>query len=160
MSLLALTLRQPAPRAFYYGKRLVNRDWPPPHSLVGKPLALHGGAPPTGWRLAEARWDWEAVLATARRCGRDVPELPLEQAYVQGIFAVGFLEGVVRVGEAGRLPEDQAPWFEGEYGWVLRDLVLLPEPVPCPGARKLWFVPDELLLRVRQLYLRGRRGAA
>jgi activating signal cointegrator 1 len=33
---------------------------------------------------------------------------------------------------------------EGRYGWVLRDVVPLPNPVPAKGAMGLWSLPPEV----------------
>jgi hypothetical protein len=36
----------------------------------------------------------------------------------------------------------------GRWAWHLMDCRPLPEPIPCPGARGLWNVPEELQRRV------------
>jgi len=40
------------------------------------------------------------------------------------------------------------PWFDievdGNVGWVLRDVIVLPTPIPCKGAQGLWDVPDSI----------------
>jgi len=61
----------------------------------------------------------------------------------RGIVAVckiaGFLTGLPR------------GWFAGSpgYGWQLRDVTVLAQPVPCKGAQGLWPVPDDVLAAVR-----------
>jgi len=44
----------------------------------------------------------------------------------------------------------RSPWFVGDYGFVMRDPVLLPEPVPCRGYQKFWMVPDDLREKLAQ----------
>lgn len=36
----------------------------------------------------------------------------------------------------------------GPIGWVLADVIALPEPVPCRGAQGLWTLPDDVERRV------------
>lgn len=36
------------------------------------------------------------------------------------------------------------PWFQGPWGWVLKDVIALPRPVPCRGERGLWALPHEV----------------
>lgn len=36
----------------------------------------------------------------------------------------------------------------GRYGWLLEDVVILPEPVPCKGALNLWTVPDDVVAAI------------
>lgn len=45
---------------------------------------------------------------------------------------------------AAALPPDQRRWFFGPLGYVLRDVIALPEPVPCRGWQGFWTLPDEL----------------
>jgi hypothetical protein len=45
--------------------------------------------------------------------------------------------------------------FDGVYeldkfGWFISSAVALPEPIPWPGANKLWVPPEELLAKIRQ----------
>lgn len=36
----------------------------------------------------------------------------------------------------------------GRYGWVLRNVRALPEPVPCRGRHGLWTPPADVLAQV------------
>lgn len=44
----------------------------------------------------------------------------------------------------------QRRWFFGPIGYVLRDVVALPEPVPCKGALGFWTLPADVEARVRE----------
>lgn len=43
----------------------------------------------------------------------------------------------------------QNPWFTGDWALVLRDVVHLPQPVPCKGALKFWPLPADIEIAVR-----------
>jgi len=52
----------------------------------------------------------------------------------------------------GGYPNDpvlRSQWYHGPHGWVMRDRILLPEPVPCCGAQGLWNVPPTVLDQIR-----------
>lgn len=65
------------------------------------------------------------------------------------VVAVARLVDVVHV--LDRVRWSDAPWFVGDYGWVLDDVRPLAEPIPWSGTLGLWSVPDEL----RDAALRG-----
>jgi hypothetical protein len=48
-----------------------------------------------------------------------------------GIFAIAKFDGNVT--------ESSDPWFMGQYGWLLDEVILI-DPIPCRGAQKLWEV--------------------
>jgi hypothetical protein len=52
-----------------------------------------------------------------------------------------------------------SPWFVGEYGWVLANVVALTAPIPCSGKLGFWRVPDEVAAQVRKAAAQS-RGAA
>ena len=49
----------------------------------------------------------------------------------------------------GAMPLQQLKWFFGPVGYVLRDVVALPEPVPCKGALGFWRLPTDVERAVR-----------
>ena len=58
--------------------------------------------------------------------------------------------GIVAVAAfGGAVTESESPWFGGPVGWVLSDIIVLPEPVPCRGAQGLWDIPDDVLEKMR-----------
>ena len=168
--LLALTLWQPWAWCIARGaKRVENREWPPPESLVGRRFAIHAGHhydAKGAATLVERR--------SALRLGPDEP--PPEQEIVRGaMVAVVTLSGAVHVRRGGAAGEfvastrigelsaeqvlavEQSPWTQGPWGWLLEDVVAI-DPISCPGNRKLWTVPPEVadLLRAAEASARRR----
>jgi hypothetical protein len=45
---------------------------------------------------------------------------------------------------------DQARWLFGRFGYVLRDVIALPTPVPCKGALGFWTAPADVEAKVRE----------
>lgn len=124
-----LTLRQPWASAItHLGKRVENRSWT---SCYRGPVALHAGkAAPDAQLLA----DMETVFGSRL----------LPSCLPRG--------GVVAVAELVDVHYATAPaclcsplWAEPRaYHWVLADVHVLPELVPCRGGLKLWRLPDDL----------------
>jgi hypothetical protein len=112
------------------GKRVENRDWPAPPWASGNFLAVHGGKTYDEDAAADLCEAGIAVPAAA-----DCPE---------GIVAVCQIADCVTAAPAG-----QELWFSGPYGWVLANVVVLADPVPCRGAQGLWRLPPDVLERVR-----------
>lgn len=48
------------------------------------------------------------------------------------------------------LGQSQARWFFGPVGYVLRDVIALPTPVPCKGALGFWTLKDDVEAKVRE----------
>jgi len=174
--LRAVTLRHPWPWMVCHGKDIENRDWAPPGEAIGKPLAIHAGAipafvTPKGKRSAAGEaWVREFQDALRWILGRGIalPETPPSAEILStasSIVAVVTLAGWINTEDesaglsaAERDAAYASPWFVGTFGWVLRDLVTLPEPVPCRGAQGLWTVRDPVLSAVREGYRRARNG--
>jgi len=140
----ALTLWQPWAWAIAHaGKTIENRTWQPPAALLGRRIAIHAGQ-----HYDADAWAWAIEETTARPpdkrlCPRGVVEAV---ATVTGAVAIAGSS----VQWVGSLTEEEvcelvdSAWFQGPVGWVLRDVVALPEPVPCRGARGLWDLPAEV----------------
>ena len=123
----ALTLYAPWGYAIaHLNKRLENRGWIPPKSVLGQRIAIHTG------KVV----DRDAVAALQNQLGTMLPELPTSciecTAVVKGWIA--------------KLAEDhpQRIWYAGGKAWVLDDVITLPHPIPCRGAQGLWAVPPEI----------------
>lgn len=43
-----------------------------------------------------------------------------------------------------------SPWFEGKYGFVLRNVIALPEPIPCKGALSFWDVQSDIVAQIQE----------
>lgn len=129
-----LSLTRPWPFAFVNGplhtqKRIENRSWKPPYSLIGCLVALH------------AAKSWSAVdrefISDMLEC--DVPgkkESPHSE-----IFAVTRLAGYTD--RESRVEPFQQQWFFGPFGWQFDHFVPLVEPVKCTGALGLWTFEDK-----------------
>lgn len=138
----ALTLKHPwAYCICHLGKRIENRSWQPPKSLIGQRIAIHGGEAPKS-KPSKARVLDEA-LRLIHQYGRHigVHDADYEDVVMTGIVAVVTLKGVLGPNE-GRV----LAWKDdGFYGWKLSDVVVLDRPVPCKGAQGLWDVPEDVM---------------
>lgn len=112
----ALTLHQPwATLILEYGKDIENRTWEPPATLKpGDRLWIHAGQT---WDTEGAEW------------ARGLVDFPSD-------LPKGCLLGHVRFD--GCVRNSDSPWFHGPWGWKFSDPVVIPEPVPMAGNRKLW----------------------
>ncbi len=70
-------------------------------------------------------------------------------------IAVATLDGIVFDGSGETADAviaeqlgDQLRWFFGPVGYVLRDVIALPTPVPCRGWQGFWTLPDDVERRV------------
>lgn len=52
--------------------------------------------------------------------------------------------------EGELVPPEQLRWFFGPIGYVLRDVIALPQPVPCRGWQGFWTLPADVEHVVRQ----------
>lgn len=147
----ALTLRHPWPFCIcHWGKRIENRVWRPKTELrIGDRFAIHGGRPPTtrGNRAYVANLLNDDLVPRfglldngALKQGSGF--IGIDRFILPGIVATAVLDSIVT--------ESDDPWFEGPIGWVLRDVIVLPEPIPCKGAQGLWEVPKDVLERIPQ----------
>lgn len=141
----ALTLKQPwAWAVACAGKDVENRSWRPPDSLLGQRIAIHAGL----------SFDHDGDLAICHLAPPNVA-IPGPADHVRGaVVAVATLAGWVRgdgqfylmrgVDTFLPIASSRSPWFFGLYGWMLIDVVALPEPVPCKGAQGLWDLPPDI----------------
>lgn len=120
----ALTLWRPWPWAILYRtKRIENRGWAPPASIIGEMIAIHAGR----------TWDENGAETIAGM----LDATPTDAWRHMGIV------GVARV--TGCVTSSDDPWFAGPFGWTLDDVRELPHPIPCKGAQRLWTVPPEIV---------------
>jgi hypothetical protein len=146
----ALTLKHPWPWAILeLGKDIENRTWFPPRDEVGEWLAIHGGVVPrSGRAYLEVLHD----LAELEARGLAPRGTPLSSVWRPGIVALARLEDTVS--------ESSSRWFHGPVGWVLADVVKLPEPIRIPGAQGLWPVPDPVVRILRRQFRAVRAGSS
>ncbi len=122
----ALTLLKPWSWCItHLDKRIENRTWKPPQSIIGTRIAIHAG---------KGLDDFCRVWLRAR--GLFADDLP-DEAYDGGVIvATAVVEGYVY--------NSKDKWFTGPVGWVLRDVDVLPCGVPCRGMQGLWPVPTDI----------------
>lgn len=121
----ALTLHQPWAWAIIHGpKRIENRTWAPPASLIGQRIAIHAGK-----TFDHDGHHW--IL-------QSFPDLsiPTDSAAFRRGAIIGSVE---LVGVERKDPGD--PWWEGPVGWRLDKPLAYPEPIVCSGKQGLWEVP-------------------
>lgn len=172
----ALTLHQPwATCIAQHGKRVENRTWAPPSSLIGQRIAIHAGMKlnrevclrlfdEEGIELAPAsKLPLGAVVATARVAGWVRSEHahgehmeatpPSNKGWAP--FARWFVGKEECPFDFFGVTEQQArdalrsSWWIGPIGWIL-DHVIAIEPVACKGAQGLWSLPTDVERAVRE----------
>lgn len=139
----ALTLKHPWPWAIIkLGKRIENRTWRPVME-IGAWYAIHGGKIPKAddledvlWQARELAWEFSNTILRGT-----APTL--QDALLTGIVALARHGGVVK--------QSDDPWFEGPFGWVISELIVLPEAIPCRGAQGLWKVPLDIADRLARI---------
>jgi hypothetical protein len=109
----ALSVRQPWAWAIIYGdKRVENRNWKNQYT-IGR-IAIHAGLGDDGFDDYPKR--------------KKRPK-PHELVY-------GAIIGVVEIVDV--VTTHRSVWFEGQYGWVLRNPRPLRTPIKCIGKLGLW----------------------
>lgn len=159
----ALTLTQPWAGLVAAGiKRIENRS----RAMIkisdfGAPFAIHASRQIDGAIYDEiARID---PCHDVHRIAADTPWLRLSHV-TSAVIGVAVVESVVhrveRFGEpyvavaGGEVVDlgEQHRWFVGPFGYVLRDVRVLAEPVPCRGWHSFWRLPADVAAEVeRQL---------
>lgn len=115
-----------------------NRGWRPYQLREGDQLAIHAALRPADVASLAS------VRENAVRAGRGL-EVPA--TFVHGaILAVATFSHVVSSRE--ELPADQRWWWVGPFGWVLRDVRRLAQPLEVRGQQGLWPVAGELVHQV------------
>ncbi len=116
-------------------KRIENRSWAAPRSLIGERIAIHASA------LAPAQLPREIASLALPPIG----ELTANR---------GVILGTVRLAHClyvEDLPYDvrQDPFAEGDFCWLLAEPIPLASPTECKGALRLWDVPPPILSAIR-----------
>lgn len=119
----------------HYSKRVENRTWHPPRSLIGQRFAIHAGA-----KLDESGLDALDEIDDAVIVAKAVPRSAIV-ATARLVRSVEFRDILI---PKGADPAVQSDWWVGPVGWVLDDVRALREPVPCNGALGLWTLPADV----------------
>jgi len=153
--MLAVSLTQPWASLVALGKKTIEtRSWTASHR---GPIAIHAAKGfPGGCQALCAEEPFRAALA-----GRTAKQLPR-----------GLIVAVARLDSCWRFPEAPDPfggrphaeheidfgdYTPGRFGFVLTDIVPLPEPVPAKGALSIWRIPDDVRALIAAQI--GRRAA-
>lgn len=149
-TLPALTLHAPwAYAVTHLDKRIENRTWAPPPKLLGQRLAIHAGAasPAKARRMID---DLVGPMAT---------EGCIRSAVVAVVTVVGYRDtrpgarhpafGIDADALARAELATQDPLWLGPVGWLFRDVVALPEPVPCKWRLGVWRLSTDVDAKVR-----------
>lgn len=106
-------------------------------------LIFHEGMNVESRRWTTARRGTIAIHATAKRSKAEFDWVQSEFGLTLSADEVDFsaVLGIAQVVDI--ITEDEvtrrtAKWFIGPYGFVLENIVPLPNPVPTPGNRKFW----------------------
>jgi hypothetical protein len=112
------------------GKDIENRDWP---TGVRGTVYLHASK---WWGMHEVRADFE--YADDILC-HDRPSVLLNDMRSAG----GCIVGTVDIVDCVR--QSKSPWFNGDYGFVLRNPVAFEKPIPFKGALGFFDVPATVM---------------
>jgi hypothetical protein len=107
------------------GKDIENRDWPT--SFRGRVL-IH----------ASKWWSRSGAVATIAPHSRNHGEITWVKMRALGGHIVGSVEIVDCVSQS------DSPWFQGKYGFVLRNPAVFDVPWAFKGALGFFNVPDEI----------------
>jgi hypothetical protein len=122
----ALSIRQPWCWAILNaGKDVENRDWF--RQFRGR-IAIHAAKGMTASEFKSANMFIRRVSGVW---------CPAPQTIKRGAI-VGTVEIV------GCVRQSNSAWFQGEYGFVLREPIALATPIPYKGALGFWDVPAEI----------------
>jgi hypothetical protein len=153
----------------HLGKRVENRDWRPPASLIGQRIAIHAGKS-IGGRPGAASVR-EGVASLHRACPYSiVTEImpdhrevaigsvwhPVRGVETSCILATAILGEPVESAEAEgeRAPDiarpEWAAWgdLRSRFWWPLLDVRRVAIPVPCGGKQGFWAVPEDVVARM------------
>lgn len=134
----AITIRQPWAWAILHaGKTIENRDW---RTRVRGRVAIHAAKGCTSSEYWDAHIFMRRILGYAGLVELKFPGLNT------GTLPLGAIVGTVEIVDC--VSQSDSPWFVGDYGFVLRDPIALPEPIPCRGMLNFWEVPAAI---VRQM---------
>lgn len=136
----AITLHQPwAHLVAHHGKDIENRTWPPPAKLIGRRIAIHAAKyTPSERRFSAATWLKNREIHV-RAFGHEMRK--------GCVVAVATISGALK--PSPDVETNEKWWITGHYGWLLDQVVALKEPIPCKGAQRIWYLPDDVAEKVR-----------
>jgi hypothetical protein len=134
----AITVRQPWAYAIMsLGKDIENRDW---YTRFRGRVAIHAAKGVTRYEYEDACAFIGNIIHGAQN---RVVEIPQYEELTRGAI-IGTIEIVDCVKDADSL------WFQGDYGFVLKNRKHIFPPIPCQGALGFWDVPQDIALRLEE----------
>lgn len=126
------------------GKDVENRDWKTSH--LG-PVLLHASK---WYSMMAVQDDMEYAADAMRSTGYrpDASVLSDDGRLTHQMLkaSAGCIVGQVEIVDC--VTDSANPWFFGRHGFVLRNQLAFPTPIPCKGALGFFKVPDEALAQV------------
>jgi hypothetical protein len=126
--------------------RILNRTEAPPATLIGQRLGIHAGK----------RVDGDGLVA-CKKLGFEIApdDMPIS-AIIAVATVIGWIapNGGTLTGPDHRLTQRlellrHNPWWASPLtGWVLDDVIALPEPVPCRGMQGVWWADQATVAKV------------
>lgn len=132
----ALSVRSPWWWYILRGKDIENRDW---WTAQRGRVLLHASK---SWVRRDIAEDYAAAVKMGG------PEIGREE-WQRLRACSGCLVGAVEIVDCVR--DSSSRWFQGKYGFVLRNPVTFAVPIPYRGALGFFDVPDVLVSQVREL---------
>ena len=137
----ALSVRAPWWWAILHGKPVENRDW---YSGFRGRFWIHASK---FWNIGEISDDWDDVKYMAVEDNIALP-LPVGNQAATDLCTAMREAGGCIVGSAEMydcVTAHPSHYFVGKYGFLLRDPIILPKPIPFKGALGFFDVPDNFL---------------
>ena len=137
----ALSIRAPWWWAILHGKPVENLDWGT--SLRGR-IYIHASK---HWNREEIADDWIDIQSMAAADKLEMP-FPKAEDFYEFMLAMrnagGCLIGTVEIVDC--VKDHPSAFFVGEYGFVLRNPMMLEKRIPFKGSLGFFNVPDDILV--------------
>ncbi len=128
----ALSVRPPwSGLIMYGGKDVENREW---STRFRGHVAIHASSKTTKADLLEGLSVYESIL------GHPIQGVAQRIWWGRVVCTPGSILGTVEIVDC--VEDSASRWFNGRYGFVLRNPRPLKSPIPCLGKLGLWEVPE------------------
>lgn len=164
----ALTIWEPWASAIVHGdKRIENRTWRPPRTILDEVIAIHAGktfdqealnelveAGMIDGLMTDETFEYHAghIIGVARVIGwgddsdhRHRIERPGPWLDFQGVCE---RDGSEWYPDAVIEHAHESPWWMGPVGWLLGDIAPLETPIPARGMPGVWKIPEDVRERM------------
>jgi activating signal cointegrator 1 len=139
----ALSLTQPWASAIMLGyKKIETRSW---YTKYRGLIAIHAakGFPKHARDFLSNEQTWHHK---ERPFQYPIPRgVILGVAVITDVLNTEYLE--YNISDIELLYGDYSPY---RWGWLLEDIRILPEPIPCKGALGLWNVPEDVAIKIEE----------